>query len=171
MAFDAADLADGQRDIDARHIGARTRESADHAGAGVWRAADDLHRLAVAGVDGQDLQAIGFRMLFGRQDLGDNEGLVGRLVVDVLDLEADGRQSLADFLERGVGFQVILQPGECEFHCLVPIRILPEASSGRAPDACLPRSILTTVTSRSMSGQWMLDGMNSTLFRSTGIAS
>lgn len=153
MAFDAADLADGKRHIDARNIGARTRECTDHAGTGIWRATDDLHRLAVTGIDAQNLEAIGFRMLLGRQDLGDDEGLVSRLVIDVLDLETNRGQPLANFLERGLGFQVILQPGECEFHCLVPICILPEASSGRAPDACLPRSMLTTVTSRSMSGQ------------------
>mgnify|MGYP006198355611 CR=1 FL=1 len=99
------------------------------------------------------LQAIGLGMLFRRQNLCDDERLVGCLIIDILNFEADRRQALADLVERGVGFEMILEPGECEFHCLVPICILPEASRGRAPDACLPRSMLTTVTSRSMSGQ------------------
>ena len=141
------------RILPTRHIGARPCQGTDHAGAGIRRAADDLDRLAVTGIDRENLQAIGLGVLFRRHDPGDDKRLVGRLVVDILDLETDCGQALADFLERGLGFQVILQPGECEFHCLVPICILPEASSGRAPDACLPRSMLTTVTSRSISGQ------------------
>src|SRR5262249_38123318 len=37
-------------------------------------------------------------------------------VLHVLDLEADHRQLVHDGLERLLGIEVILEPGECEFH-------------------------------------------------------
>ena len=116
VAFDTADLADGKRHVDARHIGSRTGERTDHAGARIRRTADDLHRLAVTGIDRQHLQPVGFRMLFRRQDLGDDERLVSRLVIDMLDFEPDRRQALADLVEARIGIEMIFQPGECEFH-------------------------------------------------------
>jgi len=107
----------GKRHVDAGHIGAGLGKRADQAGARIRRAADDLHwGGTVALVNHQHPQLVGIRMLDGRDDLGDDEGLVGRLVVDILDLEADGGQPLADLVERGIGFQMVLQPGECEFH-------------------------------------------------------
>ncbi len=107
VAFDTADLADGKRHIDARNISPRTRQGANEAGARIWRPANDLHRLAVTGIHRQHLQAIRFRMLFRRQNLGDDEGLVSRLVVDILDLETDCRQSFADLLQRGIRIEML----------------------------------------------------------------
>ncbi len=66
-AFDVADFADAERDFLARNVGARRREHGFHAGAGVGRAADDLDRLSVADIDHADAQAVGVRMLFGRE--------------------------------------------------------------------------------------------------------
>ena len=73
MALDAADLADGERDVDAGHVSARRGEAADETGAGVRRAADDLHRLAASPVplDRQHLQLVGVGMLLGGQHPGD----------------------------------------------------------------------------------------------------
>ncbi len=52
-AFHVADLADGERRVDAGHIVARPSQYADEAGAGVGRAADDLQLFARAGIDGE----------------------------------------------------------------------------------------------------------------------
>jgi hypothetical protein len=40
----------------------------------------------------QNLELVGLGCFRRRQDLGDDEGLEGRLVVDVFDFEADRRQ-------------------------------------------------------------------------------
>ena len=98
-AFDAADGADRQRHVDAGHIGAGGDKGADEALAGIRRAADDLHRFAAAGIDFENPKTIGLRMLFGGDNAGDDERLVQRLVIDILDFEADGRQPLADLGE------------------------------------------------------------------------
>ena len=70
----------------------------------VRRAAHDLHRLAVAGIDRQHLQLVGIRVFLGRQHPGDGERLELRLVVNRFNLEADAGQALDDLVERGVGF-------------------------------------------------------------------
>ena len=70
-AFDAADVADAERDVLARNVGARRHEHALHAGARIRRAAHDLHRLAVAGIDHADAQPIGVGMLLGRDHARD----------------------------------------------------------------------------------------------------
>ena len=83
--------------------------------------------VALARIDHADAQAIGIRMLLGRDHIGDRvrrEGL--GLVLDALDLEADAGQRLDDLVERGRGVEMILQPGECEFH-----RFSPVTTSGR----------------------------------------
>ncbi len=118
MAFDTPDIADGERYVDARNVGAGFCERTDHTGPRVRRTADDLHRLAVSGIHHQHLEAIGGRMFFGGQDLGDDERLVCCLVIDIFDLKTDRGQPLANLVQRGIRFQMILQPGECEFHCL-----------------------------------------------------
>lgn len=55
-------------------------------------------------------------MFFGRDNPGDNEGLEGRLVVDILDLQSDLGEARADFIKAGIRFQMLFQPGEREFH-------------------------------------------------------
>ena len=121
VAFHATDIADRQSHIDARHIGARTRQRADQAGARIGCAADDLHRLAVPGIDHKHLELVGIGVLLGGDDAGDGEGPVGRLVVDILDLEPDRGEALADLIQIGVGLKVILEPGEGEFHWSFPV--------------------------------------------------
>ena len=48
------------------------------------------------------------------------KGFSAGLVVDMLDLEADRGQPLDDLVERGVGLEMVLEPGEGEFHDVVP---------------------------------------------------
>ncbi len=120
VRFHATDVADRQRHVDAGHIGSGQRQRADEAGPCVRRTADDLQRLAAIDVrpaiDGEHAQLVGIGMLFGIDHLGDGEGLQRRLVVDGFDLEPDHGQPLDDFIERGVGVEMVLEPGECEFH-------------------------------------------------------
>jgi hypothetical protein len=118
VALHAADLADRQRDVDARHIGARRGEGADQAGARVGRAAHHLHRRAAARVDRQHLELVGVGVFFRRQHPGDHKRLQRRLVVDGFDLEPDHGQPFDDLVERGVGVEMVLEPGKGEFHCV-----------------------------------------------------
>ncbi len=122
-AFDAADVADPERDVLARNVGAGRREDALHAGARIGCAADDLDGRAFAHIDHADPQAIGIRMLLGRYDIGNRvrRERLG-LVLDALDLEADARQRLDDLVEGRRGVEMVLQPGECEFHRFSPVR-------------------------------------------------
>jgi hypothetical protein len=179
MAFDAADIADGQRHVDAGNIGTGRGKSADQAGAGIRRAADDLHRLVGADIDHQHLQPVGLRMLFGRQDLGDDEGLERRLVVDGIDFEADLGQAGADLIKTSLGVEVIFQPGECEFHWSSFIiksmkcaeyqpayAALPGAS---APGAFMPRNMLFTEMPSSIAVHQMPSYINSISFRSLSL--
>ena len=99
-AFDAADGADGERDVLAGDEGAGRREHALHAGARVGRAAHDLDRLAVAGIDHADAQAVGVGMLLGGNDRGNHERLSTRLVLDALDLEPDHGELVDDRRQR-----------------------------------------------------------------------
>ncbi len=116
-AFDVADLADPERDVLAGDEGAGRREHADHAGARVRRAAHDLDRLAVAGIDHADAQPIGIGMLFRLDDFGDDEGREQlRLVLEALDFEPDHGELVGDLAERTIGVEMLLQPGEGEFH-------------------------------------------------------
>jgi hypothetical protein len=117
-ALDASDGADAERDVLAGNVGAGRREHADQAGARVRRAADDLHRsAAVAGIDHANTQAIGVRMLLGRDDAGDRKRRQRlRLVLDALDLEPDHGELVGELFQRLVGVEMFLQPGEREFH-------------------------------------------------------
>ncbi len=116
-ALDAADRAHRQGDVLARDVGARRREDRDEVGPGVRGAADHLHGFAGAGVDGADPEPVGVRVLLGRQDPGDDVGLErGGLVLDALHLQADPRERLGDGVEGSLGVEVVLEPGEGEFH-------------------------------------------------------
>ena len=111
-ALDAADGADRERHVLAGDEGAGRHEHAGHAGARVGRAAHDLDRLAVAGVDHADAQPVGVGMLLGLDHARDD---VGRellaLVLDVLDLEPDHRELVDDLIERRIGVEMLLEPG------------------------------------------------------------
>jgi hypothetical protein len=72
-------------------------------------------------------------MLDRRQHAGDDERFQRHLVVDMLDFEADRGQPLDDLVERGVGFEMILEPGEGEFHESAPsLKVRQTASACRA---------------------------------------
>ncbi len=132
-AFHAANGADRQRDVLAGDEGAGRREHALHAGARIGRAANDLDRLAVAQFDHADAQAVCVRMLLGRNDVGDDEGLEqSGLVLDVLDLEPDHGELVDDLAQRCDGVEMLLQPGESELHELSPPASVGK-SSGRKP--------------------------------------
>ena len=125
-ALDAADRADREGDRFARDVGAGGGEDREHAGPRVRRAAHDLQRLAVAGIHLADPQAVGVRVLLGRDHPRDHVGAKrGGLVLDAFDLETDPRQRLTDRVERSLGVEVILEPGEGEFH---RVRCLSEPS-------------------------------------------
>ena len=119
-ALDPADGRDLQGHVDPRHIGARRAEHADHPRARIRRAAHHLH-LAVAGVDGEHLQLVGLRVLAGRQDPRNSKRrqCLG-WVVHSLDLEADRRQLVGNFLPRRVRFEMRLSQLQRELHAPTP---------------------------------------------------
>jgi hypothetical protein len=122
-ALDAADGADSERDVLAGNICAGRREHALHAGAGIRGAADHLDRSALARIDHAHAQAIGVGVLLGGDHI---RHFVGRqrlrLVLDLFDFQADAGERLDDVVEGGRGVEMILQPGEGEFHCCSPLR-------------------------------------------------
>ena len=70
-----------------------------------------------AGLDYADFQPVGVGMLLGFDDGGDHEAVVfARRVLDQLDLEADASQRIDDLGERSRGVEMVLEPGEGEFH-------------------------------------------------------
>ena len=132
-AFDVADLADAERDVLAGNVGARRREHAVHAGARIRRAAHHLDRIAGAGIDHADAEPIGIRMLLGLDHARDDERRKRfRLVLDALDLEPDHGQLVGELAERAVGVEMLLEPGEGEFHHGFTGSIRPPASGNRA---------------------------------------
>ena len=52
-------------------------------------------------------------------------------ILDALDLQAGHRHRLDDFVERGLGFQVLFQPGQGEFHQLNPVARFGWISAGK----------------------------------------
>ncbi len=114
--FDAPDVADAERRVDAGHVGAGGGKGTDQALSGIRRTAHDLHRITGSGIDGQHLQLIGIRMLFGGDHLGDDERREMLARVHGLDLKADHGERVADGVEGCVGLEMIAQPGEGEFH-------------------------------------------------------
>ena len=120
MALDAADLADLDGGVDARNVVAGGGDHDLDAGARVGGAADDLF-LALGGQHVADPELVGVGVFLGGQNLAHGEGgetLGG--VVDALDLEAEIGQGEGDLAECRVGLQMLLEPGEREFHEAVP---------------------------------------------------
>ena len=92
------------------------REHRLHAGARVGGAANHLED-TVPGLDGAQAQPVGIGMLAGLSHIGDAEGAEIRTGVGhALDLEAEHGQPVADRLQRGVGRQMLLEPGQRELH-------------------------------------------------------
>ena len=117
-AFDATDGADAERDVLAGNEGAGRGEHADQAGARIRRAADHLHRRGtMAGIDHADPQPVGVGVRLGRDHPRNAERRQRlRLVLDMLDLKPDHGELVGKPLHRLVGVEVLLQPGEREFH-------------------------------------------------------
>ena len=133
-ALDAADGADRERHILAGDVGARRHEHALHAGARIRRAAHHLHRIARAGIDHADAQPVGIRMLLGLDHARDGERReLFAHVLDALDLEPDHGQLVGDLAERAVGVEMLLEPGEGEFHHELNPPASVGKSSGRKP--------------------------------------
>ena len=107
-ALDPADRGDLQGHVGAGDVGAGRAEHAEHAGAGVGRAADDLDRLARTVIDGQHLQLVGLRMLFRSQHPrhAERRQRFGR-IVDPLDLQPDVGQRVGDRCRIGVGVEPV----------------------------------------------------------------
>ena len=120
VRFDPADRGDAQHHAVGGHRRAGQPEHAGHAGARVGGAADDLDR-AVAGVDAEHLQLVGLRVGPGAEHARDLEvGEFRGRVIDAFDLQPDAGQGIDDLVERGGGFEVLLEPAEGELHAPTP---------------------------------------------------
>ena len=116
MGDHAADLAGNQGDAGAGDVGPERRIDHGQAGPGVGGAADDL-LAAVLRVDLADAQAVGVGVLHGLDDPADREGgQLRRRILDMLDLQAGHGHGVNDLADRGGGLEVVLQPGQGEFH-------------------------------------------------------
>ena len=89
--------------------------------AGVGRAAHNLERGAVAGIDRQHLQLVGLRMPFGGQHLGDAKAreLLGR-IFDAFDFQPDAIERRDDIVDGRIGIEMRLQPFEGDLHAEIP---------------------------------------------------
>ena len=117
VRLDPANDALAQRDALGRDIGPRGREDAFQPRARIGRAADHLNGRLAAGVHEADAQPVRIGMGLGLDHMGDDEGFqLFSGVLDMLDLEADARERLDDLAGRSVGVEVVLEPGEGEFH-------------------------------------------------------
>ena len=117
-ALDTPDGADTERDILAGNVGARCGEHADKSGSRIGRATHHLYRRrAIAGLDHADPQAIRIWMLLGGDHACDGERRkrLG-LVLNVLHLKPDHGELVGELFERLVSVEMVLQPGEGEFH-------------------------------------------------------
>ena len=120
VAVDAADIGRLQVQACAGNGRAGRREHALHAGPRVRRAADHLNLLG-PGIDDADPELVGIRVLFGADHMGDRERRqFGGAVDHLLDLQADVGQFVDDGLQVGIRLQMLLEPGEREFHRLNP---------------------------------------------------
>ena len=120
VAFNAADFADAQCHINPRHIVARLTQNHGDTFTRVRRAADDL-LFAFVGFNGADAQTVGIGVLFGVLHLGQCKACkaLGR-VFDPFDFQTKIGQCVANLVYRCIGFEVVFQPGQGEFHGLIP---------------------------------------------------
>ena len=116
VAFDAADLAHADGGVDARDVDAGMGDHDGDALARIGRAADDL-LFALVGCHLADAEPVGIGVLFGLQHLADGKfGEPGGGVHHLFHFEAEIGQDLGDLVHRGIGLQVVLEPGQGEFH-------------------------------------------------------
>ena len=115
-ALNTTNFADADRGVDPRHIDARLGHDDGDARAGIGRAADDLHD-AFVGFDLTDVQPVGIGVFLGGLHIA--EGKVGQLrrrVLDAFNFEAEVGQGIGDLINRRRGVEMVLEPGEGEFH-------------------------------------------------------
>ena len=117
VRLDPTDDAGRDGQVLARDVGAGGREHTDEAGSRIGRPADDLDGRAASRVDRAHPQAVGIGVLHGLDDASHRETAEPfRRVLDALDFEADAGQRLGDVGQRRLGSEVILEPGQGEFH-------------------------------------------------------
>src|SRR5690606_29199607 len=67
-----------------------------------------------------DAQAIRVRMLLGLEDARDGKRRqLLRGIVDAFNLEPNRRQLVRKLFKRGVRIEMVLEPGQSEFHCVL----------------------------------------------------
>ena len=121
VALDAADLADLDRGVDAGDVVAGLRDHHLDAGPRVRRAADDLllaRRRSARGRPGACRRRGAGRASSTSPTVKAASRSAG--LRHALDLEPEVGQREGDLLERGGGLEVLLEPGEGEFHAVRP---------------------------------------------------
>ena len=122
MGFNAANLARLfiQREIRARNPGAERRIDRLHPGMRIGRAADNLFG-AFKRLDRTDFQLVRIRVFFRPGDMRHGKGRQGfSRVVDMLNFKTGHGHRFNDLVDGGIGFQMLFQPGQGEFHWLAP---------------------------------------------------
>ncbi len=131
VRLDAANDALGECQLLAGDIGSNRREHALHARPRIGRAADDLLP-ARASVDDADFQPVGVRMGFRLDQGGDDEAFIfAARILDAFHFEANARQRIDDLSERCRCVEVVVKPGESEFHFMTGICLAQSSSSFR----------------------------------------
>ena len=121
VRLDPADRALPQHHAVCRNHSAGKPKHALHPGPRIGRAANDLERLAVTGINREHLQLVGIGVARGGEHVSDAEARqLLRRVLDTLDLEANSIQRIADLRDVGGGLEVVLEPGQRELHGLAP---------------------------------------------------
>ena len=125
-----------QQGAGARDDGAGGCEYPLHPGVRIRRAADHLD-LPIPGIHDAHFQPVGVGMAFGRNHRRDREGFeAGGAVLDPLHLMAEHDQAIDDRVERCLGIEMLLQPGERGLHPAPPgsgPRTREGMSSGKKP--------------------------------------
>ncbi len=121
FGFHAAYVAHLQNHAAGGNDGARRGEDGVQPGARIRRTADDGALGAVADIDAAGAQPVGVRVLHRLDDACRHEG--GQrlcLVLDRFHFETDGGQRRGDVIERHGRVEVVMQPGQREFHPPMP---------------------------------------------------
>ena len=140
---------------------ARTRL---HPGVRVGRSADDLHRRAGPGIDNADAAAGRHSgCCFASRTRATTKPSYFAAGSSTRSTSSPTRVSVSTIsAQRGRGLEMVFEPGEGEFHCGFAY---PSPGGGFAPGAFRPRSMLATLMSSSISGQWTPSGLSSTIER------
>ena len=139
VALDTPNLSDLNGRVDAGNIGAGLGDDNGNPFAGIWGTADDLFD-AFVGFDLADAETVGIGVFLGLENLANCEIAEFRRRIDNLfDLEPEVGQRFGDLVDRGVGVEMLFEPGQGEFH---------RAASGRGDTGVrlLPRGELSIIT-------------------------